>query len=118
MNDLPAPDSSFGTAAASDDPFAAAKASAMKAAEELKSAATAKANEFRQAAEQRAQQIREAAGERGAQFRDFADKTWDEARKDFGDVTEDVKKFTREKPLHALLTAVGVGFVLGAILRR
>ena len=90
----------------------------MKAAEDLKAVASAKAQEFRSAAEQRAAQFRDVAGVKGAQFRDFADKTWGEARKDIGDVTEDVKKFTREKPLHALLAAVGVGFIIGAIVRR
>ena len=90
----------------------------MKAAEELRAAAAAKAQEIRHAAEQRAQQFKDVAEEKAGQFRDYADKTWTDARKDIGDVTEDVVKFTREKPLQALLAAVGVGFLAGLIIRR
>jgi ElaB/YqjD/DUF883 family membrane-anchored ribosome-binding protein len=115
MSDIPAPETPFGSAA---DPFATAKASAMKAAEELRAAAAAKAQEIRQAAEQRAQQFKDVAEEKAGQFREYADKTWTDARKDVGDVTEELKKFTREKPLEALLAAAGVGLLLGLIVRR
>lgn len=115
MSDIPAPETPFGS---SVDPFATAKASAMKAAEELRSAAAAKAQEIRQAAEQRAQQFKDVAGEKAGQFRDYADKTWTDARRDFGDIAADAEKFAREKPLQALVTAFGVGFLVGVILRR
>jgi ElaB/YqjD/DUF883 family membrane-anchored ribosome-binding protein len=105
-------------ASAGSDPFAAAKASAKKAAEELKAAATAKAQEIRQAAEQRAKEIRSTAEERAAEFRTYADKTWQEARRDFRDISAEAEKFAREKPLQALLTAFGVGILVGIIIRR
>ena len=115
MSDIPAPDSPFGS---SVDPFATAKASAMKAAEELRAAAAAKAQEIRQAAEQRAQQFKDVAEEKAGQFRDYADKRWTDARKDFGDIASEAEKFAREKPMQALLTAFGVGFLVGVIFRR
>jgi ElaB/YqjD/DUF883 family membrane-anchored ribosome-binding protein len=107
----------FGSAAESD-PFAAAKASAMKVAEELKAAAAAKAQEFRQAAEAHAQTFRASAEEKASEFRDYADKTWQEARRDFRDISAEAEKFAREKPMQALLTAFGVGFLVGVIFRR
>ncbi len=109
--------STFG-AASSADPFAAAKASAMKAAEELRAVAAAKANEFRHAAEQRAQQIKHGAEEAGQQFRDYADKAWEETRTQTKDFAAEAEKFAREKPIQALLAAFGVGFLVGVILKR
>ncbi|HSJ02073.1 MAG TPA: hypothetical protein VK956_06440 [Verrucomicrobium sp.] len=115
MSDLP--NDTFGAAPGSD-PFASAKASAMKAAEELRAAAAAKAEEFRTSAEQHAQQFRDTAGEKAAEFKDYAEKAWDGARTQAKDFTVEAEKFAREKPIQALLTAFGVGFLLGAIFKR
>ena len=80
------PDNGFGAATPSD-PFQAAKASAMKAAEELRHAATQKAQELKSAAEGRAQQIRDAAEtmkdsaqHRAEEFKDAANEAWSDAR--------------------------------------
>ncbi len=109
--------STYGSPSA-NDPFAAAKASAMKAAEELRHAAATKAQEFRQAAEQRAQQIKQSAGEATDHFREYADKAWTETRNHTQDIAAEAEKFAREKPLQALLAAFGVGFLVGVILKR
>ena len=106
------------TPGTSADPFAAAKASAMKAAEELRSAAAAKAQEFRNVAEQRAQQIKHSAEEAGHHFREYADKAWEETRHRTQDFTGEAEKFAREKPLQALLMAFGAGVLVGVILKR
>lgn len=103
---------------ASSDPFATAKASAMKAAEELRSAAAAKAQEFRQAAESRAQQFKQTAGEATDHLREYADKAWTETQAQTKDIAAEAEKFAREKPLQALLAAFGVGFLVGVILKR
>lgn len=110
--------STYGSPSAAGDPFAAAKASAMKAAEELRHAAAAKAQEFRQAAEQRAQQFKQSAGDATEHFREYADKAWTETRAHTQDLASEAEKFAREKPLQALLAAFGVGFLVGVILKR
>ncbi len=110
--------SPYGSPATDSDPFAAAKASAMKAADELRNVASAKAQEFRQAAEQRAQQIKQSATHATDQVRDYADKAWSETRAHTKDLAAEAEKFAREKPLHALLAAFGVGFMVGVILKR
>ena len=83
MSENPTADSAFG-ASPEHDPFKAAKASALKAAEELRAAATQKAAEFRSAAEARAQQFRETAEQRATDIKEkageFADHTFQEAR--------------------------------------
>lgn len=123
MTDNPTADSSFG--ATPSDPFQAAKASAMKAAEDLRSAAAQKASEFRAAAETRASQFRATAEaraadlkERAGEIRDYADETLTQARERISDLRVEAEHFAREKPLQALLTAFGIGFVIGSILRR
>ncbi len=110
--------SPYGAPASAADPIAAAKASAMKAAEELRNAAAAKAQEFRHAAEQRAQQFKQTAEQASDHFREYADKAWSETRAQTKDIAAEAEKFAREKPLQALLAAFGVGFLVGVILKR
>jgi len=100
------------------DPFAAAKASAKKAAEELRAAAAAKASEFRSAAESQAQQFREKGQEKAHEFKEYADKAWTDARTQARSYADEAEKYTREKPLQALLAAFGVGLILGVILKK
>lgn len=100
------------------DAFAAAKTSALKAAEDLRAAAAAKAQEIRQAAEQRAAQFKAAAGEKAAEIKDYADKAWSEASGHVKSFTSEAEKFAREKPIQALLAAFGVGFLFGVVFRR
>jgi ElaB/YqjD/DUF883 family membrane-anchored ribosome-binding protein len=114
FTDIPNP---FDTPSAAD-PFASAKASALKAAEDLRTAATLKAQEIRSAAEQRASQFKDVAGEKAGQFKEYADKAMGEAGAQLKNITADAEKFAREKPMQALLTAFGVGFVVGLILRK
>lgn len=115
------PDNGFGAATPSD-PFQAAKASAMKAAEELrqtaaqklKAAAEGGAQQFREAAET----VKDAAQERAGQFRDAAGEAWSDARVKYDDIRTEAERLTREKPMQAVLTAFGVGLFIGLILRR
>lgn len=123
MTENPTAETAFG--ATPNDPFQAAKASAMKAAEELRAAAAQKASEFRTAAESRAQQFRATAEakaadlkERAGEIREYADETITHARERMADLRGDAEQFAREKPLQALLTAFGIGLVIGSILRR
>ena len=108
----------YGAAPSAQDPFAAAKASAIKAAEELRAAAAAKAQEIRSAAEVRAQHLRETAGEKVNEFRGYADKTWTDARSQAKNYASDAEAFAKEKPLHALLTAFGIGLIAGILLKK
>ncbi len=121
MTDNPTADSAFG-ATTPHDPFLAAKTSALKAAEELRAAAAQKATEIKSAAEARAQQFRATAEQKAADIKErageFADHTFTEARERYADLRAEAEKFAREKPLQALLTAFGVGFIIGSILRR
>lgn len=124
MSDSTSSDNPYDPAAPTD-PFQAAKASAMKAAEELRQATTQKAQEWKNAAEARAQQFKDTAGhirenaeQRADQFREAANEAWSDARVKVDDLRAEAERFTREKPLQAVLTAFGVGLFVGLILRR
>jgi len=80
------------------DKFESSKTHARKAAEDLRSAAGAMAEEYRGKAEE----------------------AWDDARgkarvRTFQD---DAEQYVRENPTKAVVTALGIGFVLGMIFRR
>lgn len=128
MNEPSIPDLGFGSPSA-NDPFQAAKASAMKAAEELRAAASQKASELRGAAESRAQHLKSVAEqkaselktdltEKAGEIRHYADDALGQAKDKYQDLVAEAENMTREKPRQALLTAFGVGLVVGLLLRR
>ncbi len=129
MNDTtPLPDLGF-TSAPSVDPFQAAKASALKAAEELRTAATQKASELRQSAEARAQHLKSTAEQKAAalkseiqdkagDIRGYADDALGQAKERYETLMSEAETMAREKPRQALLTAFGVGLFFGLLLRR
>ena len=72
------------------------KTHARRAAEDLKSAATAMAEDYR----------------------DKATQAWGDAKVRVRTLQEDGEDYVRENPMKAVLTALGIGFVLGLIFRR
>ena len=118
MSDSPSPETPFSANPAVHDPFQAAKASAMKAAEELRNAAAAKAQELRHTAESRAQDIKSAAEHKAEEIRERADQVLTDAKATCADLRSEAEKFARDKPLQALATAFGAGLLLGMLLRR
>lgn len=125
MTDSSSSDAGFGTSPHAHDPFQAAKASAMKAAEELRAAAAQKAQEFRSVAENRATQFKATAEQKASELREraedlrhYADDAVAAARERYDDIRVEAERITREKPLQALLTAFGAGLFLGLLLRK
>lgn len=72
------------------------KTHARQAAEDLRSAASAVANEYRGKAEE----------------------AWGDARDRVRTFQDDAEQYVRENPTKAVVTALGIGFVLGMIFRR
>lgn len=117
MSESTSPDPTFG-ASSSQDPFQAAKASAMKAAEELRNATAQKAQELRAAAQERAQQFKSVAGDHAEDFKEYAGQAFSEAKDRYADLRSEGEKFVREKPVQAVLAAFGAGLFFGLLLRR
>jgi len=87
--------------------FESGKSHAKQAADDLRAAAEQKAAEFRAAAESKAQEFRGKAGE-----------AYDQARQRARSLQEETEAYVRENPLRGVLTALGVGFVLGLLFRK
>src|SRR5438067_9663476 len=88
-----------GGGAATTDPqtkLESSRTHARRAAEDLKSAATAMAEDYRGKATQ----------------------AWDDAKVRVRTLQEDGEDYIRENPTRAVVTALGIGFVLGLIFRR
>ena len=105
------------------------KAHVMQAAEELRAAATEKAQQIRSAASERAGAARTQAGEAAERlksaaldgkerFSQFADEKMTYTKDRARHYHEEGEQYVRENPTKAILTALGVGFVLGALFRR
>jgi len=87
--------------------FESGKVHVKQAAEDLKAAAEAKAHQLREVAETKAQE-----------YRGKAEQAYEQARTRARTIQDDAEAYVRENPLRGVLTALGVGFVLGILLRR
>ena len=85
-----------GTSGGAQNKLESSKTHARRAAEDLRSAATAMAGDYR----------------------DKATQAWDDAKVRVRTLQEDGEDYIRENPTKAVLTALGIGFVLGLIFRR
>jgi ElaB/YqjD/DUF883 family membrane-anchored ribosome-binding protein len=85
-----------GASSGAQNKLESSKTHARRAAEDLRSAATAMAGDYR----------------------DKATQAWDDAKVRVRTLQEDGEDYIRENPTKAVLTALGIGFVLGLIFRR
>jgi ElaB/YqjD/DUF883 family membrane-anchored ribosome-binding protein len=85
-----------GAASSAQNKLESSKTHARRAAEDLKSAATTMAEDYR----------------------DKATQAWDDAKVRVRTLQEDGEDYVRENPMKAVMTALGIGFVLGLIFRR
>ena len=102
----------------SESKFEAGKAHAKQAADELRSAAEEKAAQLRTAAEGKAAEFRTTAEAKAQEYRAKAEETYEQVRTRARTLQDDGEAYVRENPLRGVMTALGVGFVLGLLFRR
>ena len=105
------------TANTPEENLAASKSHAMQAAEELRDAASLKAEELKQAARERATDIRDYATDKAHEARGYAEERYNEARTAADEYRVEGERYVRENPAKSVLIALGIGFVIGRILR-
>jgi ElaB/YqjD/DUF883 family membrane-anchored ribosome-binding protein len=62
--------------------------------------------------------IRSAAGVTADEYRERGKEVWDDALHRVRSFHDDSKQYIRENPTKAVFTALGIGLVLGLIMRR
>jgi len=62
--------------------------------------------------------LKSAATTMAEDYRDKATQAWDDAKVRVRTLQEDGEDYVRENPMKAVMTALGIGFVLGRIFRR
>jgi ElaB/YqjD/DUF883 family membrane-anchored ribosome-binding protein len=83
-----------------------------------KSHATQAVNDLRAAAEAKAAEIRAAAEAKTAELRGKAEAAYTDARNRAQSFRGESEHWIRENPTRAVLTAMGVGFVVGLMFRK
>lgn len=84
----------------------------------LKERAVESAQHFRETATERASAFRSAATDKAVHLRDTANVQWEDTRvkaKEFQVTAED---YIRQNPTQCVISALGVGFLIGLIVRR
>ncbi len=76
------------------------------------------ADDLRAAAETKAAHLRSLAGNKATEFRGKAETALADAKTRARTLQDETETFVRENPAKAVLYALGIGFVLGLIIRR
>lgn len=116
------------TAPSLSETLDASKSHALQAAEELRSAASQKARELKETAldqtarlkeiaDERTRQFRETATEKADDLRDYAEERWTDAQGQYNDLKTEGERYVRANPAKSVLIALGVGILIGRILR-
>jgi ElaB/YqjD/DUF883 family membrane-anchored ribosome-binding protein len=88
------------------------------AAGNLKEAASTKVEDIRQAAGQKADELRSAAQGKAQELRGRAESAWSDFRSKAKNWQAEGEAYVRDNPIKAILIALGLGLLLGLLLRR
>jgi ElaB/YqjD/DUF883 family membrane-anchored ribosome-binding protein len=99
-------------------PETASSAEAASKLNDGKQHAAQAVNDLRAAAEAKAAEIRHAAEAKTAEIRGKAEQAYSDARNRAQTIRGESEQWIRENPTRAVLTAMGVGFVVGLMFRK
>lgn len=91
---------------------------AISEATHLKNVAVDKATHLRDSATEKAEALRNAATARATGLRESAHEQWDDTRDKAREFQVTAEDYIRQNPTKAMLGALGVGFLVGLIMRR
>ena len=84
----------------------------------LKDRAIESAEHFRDLASEKAREARASASEKAHHFKEIAEDQWSETREKALEFHSAAEEYIREHPTKCVLGALGVGFLIGLIVRR
>lgn len=92
--------------------------SAEEKASGLKERAVESAQHFRDSAAERAAALKAAAAEKAQLFRESANEQWQDTRVKAKELHVTAEDYIRQNPTKCVLSALGLGFLIGLIVRR
>jgi ElaB/YqjD/DUF883 family membrane-anchored ribosome-binding protein len=87
-------------------------------AQQFKQTAVDKAQQFREFAGNKASDIKDTAGVKAQQIKQAAGEQMQHSRVKAREVHADTEEYIRQHPTKSVLTALGIGFVIGLLIRR
>jgi len=87
-------------------------------AQQIKQSAVEKAGQLREFAGTKAHDIKETATERGQQIKQAAGEQMQQGQVKAREAHADAEEYVRQHPTKSILTAIGVGFLIGLVVRR
>ena len=84
----------------------------------LKDRAVESAQHFRDTASEKAAALKAAASEKAAAFKDTATVQWEDTRVKAKELHVTAEDYIRQNPTKCVLSALGLGFLIGLIVRR
>lgn len=84
----------------------------------LKDRAVESAQHFRDTASEKAAALKAAASEKAAAFKDTASVQWEDTRVKAKELHVTAEDYIRQNPTKCVLSALGLGFLIGLIVRR
>ncbi len=94
------------------------KEKAVESAAQFRAITVEKAREVGTAALERAQALKSAASEKALQFKEVAGEQWSDTRDKAREAHSAAEDYIREHPTKCVLGALGIGFLVGLIVRR
>ncbi len=97
---------------------AALKEKALESAHHFREVAAEKAVQLKSTAAEKAEALRHAAAVRSQHLRESANEQWNDTRVKAKEFHVTAEEYIRQNPTKSVLGALGVGFLIGLILRR
>jgi ElaB/YqjD/DUF883 family membrane-anchored ribosome-binding protein len=97
---------------------ASLKERAVESAQHLREVATEKAGVFKASAAEKAEALKHAAGEKAQHLRECATEQWQDTRVKAKELHITAEDYIRQNPSKCVLGAIGIGFLIGLIVRR
>lgn len=91
---------------------------ALETANALKASAVQKAEQFKAVAVEKAEHYKAVATEKAIHVKEVAQQQWDDTRVKAKEIHVTAEDYIRQNPTKAVLGALGVGFLIGLIVRR
>lgn len=91
---------------------------AVESVQHLRETATERASQFKTTASEKASALKSAATDRAQHLRESATEQWQDTRVKAKEIHVTAEDYIRQNPTKCVLSALGIGFLVGLIVRR